>query len=185
MKIFTMIGSPNKDGSTAKIVNEIIIGAKENNYENVEFYVYDKEVKPCIACMACKSQKVDICVHNDDFTKAAKEFIEADVVIFGSPVYFGHITGPTKTFIDRMYTYVVDRNFNIRHIKGKKFITVVTSGAPVEYYASVTEYLNYWLGEFFKMEKLENIKVGDLMGPDSLEKQPEALKKALNIGKIL
>ena len=56
-------------------------------------------------------------------------FMDADVVVFASPVYWFTITGTLKTAIDRLYA--VQRNQGFDAVK-KETVFLMTSGAPAE-----------------------------------------------------
>jgi len=141
------------------------------------------------SCLDCKNakkiHKERYCIHNDLMTTSViPTLIQSDVIIISSPVYMGHITGITKTFLDRWYTFI-DDDYKIRFLTGKKFITVITSGAPDEIFKKVSEYLDYWLANFFKLEKIEQIHAGDLMGTGAIVEKEELLKKAYTLGKSI
>ncbi len=184
MKVLALNGSPRKRGNTASLMQKILDGAKSNGHEVEMVHVYDLELKGCIACKACKDEKVNFCVIKDGLQDIYPKIVEADVIILGSPIYIGHVTGPMKTLIDRFYTFG-RKDYTVRFLPGKKFITVVTSGAPNETYRSVEEFLQSWLSRFFKMEKSSSMLVGSMINPDDAQNNEELMEEALRIGKTL
>jgi multimeric flavodoxin WrbA len=176
MKIVAFVGSPRKNGNSAFLTRRLMDLLEKKGHDGTIHFLYDKKIKGCIACDACTNLQTEICIHNDDFNVLAAEIIKADVMVFASPIYMGQITGPMKTFIDRWYTFA-DEKFAIRHVQNKKFITITTSGAPPEQFAGVTEYLKYWLGEFFKMQPAGTIIGGNLFDPSDAEKNPQLLQE--------
>jgi len=185
MKILAIIGSPRKNGNCAVLTKAVCDAAAAKGHQVTTHFIYDKKIKGCIACEACTERKVDICIHNDDFNKIAKEMIEADCLIIASPVYMGQISGPLKTFFDRWYTFA-EEDFSIRHIMGKKFVTIIASGGPEKMFKGVADYLNHWIGEgFFKLKHLGTIIGGDLSDPGDAAKNKKLLEKAEALGKKL
>lgn len=187
MKILAIYGSPNKDGNTATIVNKILEGAAANDHEIDRVYLYDMNYADCLDCEnANQIHKEKYCIHDDDFTNIIlPKLLAADVLILSSPVYIGHITGKTKTFLDRWYTFVGE-NFKVRLVNKKKFITVVTSGAPAETFKGVSDYLEKWLSDyFFKLEKIAVIHSGNLGGKKAILSRKDILERAEKIGKGL
>ena len=186
MKIVAIYGSPNKKGNSATITDSILKGAEKSGHEIERIHLYDLNFKGCTACEnADKIHQERICIHEDDMKKQViPKMIDTDLLLISSPVYMGHITGITKTFFDRWHTFI-KQDFTIRHLNGKKFVTIVTSGAPTEQFEKVSEYLDYWLSNFFKMEKAGQLHEGDLMGKGAIEKKPEILKKAEEFGESL
>lgn len=176
MVIMGFLGSPRKNGNTSTLLQRFGEAATKKGHSFTLHQLYDDKIKPCVACQACQSGKVEICVHNDNFNIIAKAMEKTDLFVLASPVYMGQITGPTKNFLDRWVTFV-KHDFSIRRIAGKKFATITTCGAPAEAFASVTDYLKHWLGDFFKLQHVGSIQGGNLMGPGDVAKQPDLLKQ--------
>ncbi len=184
MKVLAIIGSPRKNGNTAAMVNTLCKGAATAEHETEVIYLTDLNIHDCIACDQCKTGKIEFCAINDDMQQLYKAIINADCIVFGTPVYMGQMTGQMKNFLDRWYTFV-DENFTIHHVAGKKYITVTSSGAPAEIFGSLSEYFNHWLGNFFKMEAVENIMAGDLGPAGAIHGRPDLLIMAETIGHSL
>ena len=118
MNILSINGSPNKEGNTQNIVSAILKGTETNHHKSKTIHLYDLKINDCVACK--NSHKIHLekdCIHNDDFTNLLlPEIRNADLIIFGSPVYMGHITGKAKTMFDRFYTFILE-NFTIRDLE--------------------------------------------------------------------
>ena len=183
MKIMAFVGSPRKNGNTVKIVNAICKGAQESGHEVEVYNLAEMNIKGCMACDACQFQKVDTCSINDKMTTLLPKIADADCIIMGTPVFMQHVSGHTKNFLDRMRPFL--ENYNIpKHLPGKKYITVISSGAPAASFTNVTEYLNQLFG-YFKMENAGNIIAGELNEKDGIMGQPEILKQAEDMGRKL
>jgi len=182
MEVLAIYGSPHQHGNTAKIADAVLAGLDKKHLIN-RVYLYDKNIQACTACEeANKFHKEKYCRHNDDFTLEIIPLINsADIIIISSPVWYGQITGILKTFIDRWYTYI-DSDFSIRILPGKKFITITSSAAPDEVFLPVSEYLNYWLSTFFKMEKLGSFHIGSMFESGLLTENSPAIVKARELG---
>ncbi|MBC8015728.1 MAG: flavodoxin family protein [Sporomusaceae bacterium] len=184
MKVLGIVGSPRKNGNTAAMVNAVCKGATTAGHTTKVINLTSLNIQDCIACGACKAGKVEYCSINDDMQQLYKLIIKADCLIIGTPVYMGQMTGQMKNFFDRWYTFM-DAHYQIHHVPGKKFITVTASGAPAEVFRSVSDYLNHWLGGFFKMQLITNIVGGGLGTEDAINGQPELLAIAESTGRAL
>ena len=52
-----------------------------------------KTIHGCIGCAACRERKDGTCpTHQDDFGPVLEKMLAADIIITGSPVYFGSAT---------------------------------------------------------------------------------------------
>lgn len=121
-KIVAFMGSPRKNGNTATLINEVIRGAQDAGAETTVYNLYDMNIKPCQGCFVCR--KTGQCVMQDDFQDMFKHIIDADTVIFGSPVYVMQITAQMKLLWDRLCG-LFDENFKPRY--GTKDLIMVYS----------------------------------------------------------
>ena len=101
MRISIIIGAGKTDGNTEKLCNSFAEGLKEAGHDIALFHLGRNEVKPCIGCNACR--KTGKCVQKDDFEKVLQGFLDADMVVFATPLYFWSISAQLKAFIDRIY----------------------------------------------------------------------------------
>ncbi len=101
----------------------------------------------------------------------------AQAVLFGSPIYIGHITGTGKTFIDRLYTFLCSKERS-QNLKKKAYAYILTQGAELKYFESVRTYMDDWFYDYFGMKNGGSLVVGDLGGAKDLEKQPQAMENA-------
>ena len=183
MHILAFNGSPSKNGSGAVLIGAILAAAKQNGHTAEVVNLYSKQIKGCLACDKCKDSTPE-CAVKDDMAAITRKIIKADCLIISSPVYMGQISGVMKTFLDRWCVFF-DRGFKLRHIPGKQLVTIVTSGAPAPTYKSVADYLNKWLGGFFKMKLAGSIVAGGLTSPGAVKKQAAVMKQAAAIGRAL
>lgn len=72
----------------------------------------DSEVKPCINCGGCTYQTYNRCVFRDDGDAIYPKVIQADVLIFVTPVVFGGYSFPIKRIFDKM-GLLMDRHYFI------------------------------------------------------------------------
>lgn len=133
MKVMGFIGSPRKEGNTAWIINKILDGAKEQGAETQSWYFSDLDIKPCRGCLGCHKGDQDRgCVINDDMQKLYGALEQADVLVLGSPIYMGQMSGQAKIFTDRLFAQISPRfspHFKETAVK-KKLLLVFTQGNP-------------------------------------------------------
>ena len=102
MNIVIFNGSP-REGNT-KFAVETMKEGIDGNIKNAETHLInlgDKNVHGCIGCNNCLDDGV--CIYDDDMKQIIEKVREADVMIFGSPVYWWGITSQLKAVIDRLY----------------------------------------------------------------------------------
>ena len=103
MKIIILNGSSRKNGNTKLLVDSFIEGAKNSGNEVLLFNLMEMKIKPCLGCSMGGKSKDRPCVQLDDIQQIYKEYFDADVIVFASPLYYWSISGILKCAIDRLY----------------------------------------------------------------------------------
>ena len=68
-----------------------------------EVYLEGFDLSPCAACYLCLKHQDGMCHgRSDDGNELIRRSRAADVILLGSPVYFGSLTGQIKAFMDRI-----------------------------------------------------------------------------------
>jgi multimeric flavodoxin WrbA len=180
IKILGLVGSPNINGNTAKLVNAIIEGAAENGAVKAVYNLNSLEIKGCDACRRCHDS--GCCFINDDMQEIYEEIQIADIVILGSPVYMWQMTAQTKLFVDRL-TAFLRPDFSSR-LDHKKLVLVFSQGSSdrdaFKPYFEYTGGLLYYMG----FDVLDMIIAA---GMDKLDIsfRPSLLEKAKDLGRLI
>ena len=102
MKVLALNGSPRmKASSTYHMLKPLIEGMEAAGAEVDLLHIRKLDLKACIGCYTCWVRTPGQCIHKDSMTEAIKLYNEADLVIFGTPLYHFSMSGIMKTFIDR------------------------------------------------------------------------------------
>ena len=101
MKILVITGSPRKNGNSNTLAEHFIKGAEEAGHMVVRFDSAFKNVHPCVACNKCGMNGE--CVFKDDFEFVRNNIVDADAVVFATPMYYFGISAQIKAVIDRFY----------------------------------------------------------------------------------
>jgi multimeric flavodoxin WrbA len=137
-KIFAFIGSPMKDKSCTNSFAQQILAAAAARYDGELHYEVvtagDINLLPCRGC--CNCFRTCECVQDslDDMADIRQKMIEADFIIWGSPVYAHQVTGQMKIYIDRISYW-----FHLLRLAGKEGIILSTSSGSG--YMEVLTYL--------------------------------------------
>lgn len=87
-----------------------------------------KKLQACIACHKCAAE--GLCVHRDDFEEFRRQYMGAEAVIVGTPVYHLAVPGALKAAIDRLgHTLCSHRRLVIPRFT-KVYGFLVQGGAP-------------------------------------------------------
>lgn len=141
MKGLFINASPRKSFNTAKMLDSAMKGAAEAGLEVERVDLFDYEFTGCRSCFAChiKNAKTNgVCAIRDSIRPLIERCQEADVLVFGSPVYFGYPTGQFRNLLERLLfpldTYMIDGEGNRMKVPHKPVYTgmIYTMNCPVD-----------------------------------------------------
>lgn len=112
MKVVVINGSPRKNFNTATLLQRAMDGIEqaggEVQYENL----YEYDFTGCRSCFACKvkgSKTNGLCAIRDGIRPLLEACLQADALLFGSPIYYDNISGMMRSFLERLW-YPLDAN---------------------------------------------------------------------------
>lgn len=146
-KIVALIGSPNASGNTASAVNAVLDGAmglstnvirchnlwKISTYDHGEFILH------------CHDPKVPLI--DEKAMDILEDIHTADVLIFGTPVYFDMPTSQFQLILEYMYS-LTSVDFEESSLEGKKAIVIVSCTDIDKDSLNVVETVAHSLGRF-------------------------------------
>lgn len=94
-------GSARKNGNTAKFLKKVLSFVKKAGAKTEILHLIDKDIKPCISCLA-EGKCTYPCQIVDDMPKIFTKIKKADCLILGSPTYWYSLSGIMKNFLDRL-----------------------------------------------------------------------------------
>ncbi len=180
MNILIIKGSPRKGSNSSILADEFAKGAHENGH-NIKFFdAGNHEVHPCQACNFCR-ENIGMCAYSDDFAVIKPEILNADVIVFASPIYYFSVSAQLKCVIDRFYglNTLKDQMF------GKKKCVLLTSQGQKSQFASIPTMAMYQdiLG-LYQWEDLGQVHACG-MGPTEAAKASSYAQQAYELGKSI
>jgi len=177
MKILALIGSPRRGGNTDLLVDQVLRGYSSGGDGTEKVRLYDVEIEPCIDCRRCKKGTCE-CALADGMQELYPKLEEADLIVFGTPVYWYGPSGKMKLFIDRLRPYIASEK-----LRGKAGVVVAPSeegpeccGPLVEIFRMSFEYLGMEFAGSILARAYEKGEVGE----DS-----EEMKRAYELGQVV
>ena len=105
MKIIAINGSPRKKCNTAILLEKALEGAASTGAETDLVHLYDFNYKGCISCFACKvkgGKSYGKCAVKDELSPVLERTLNADAILFGSPIYLSVVSGEMRSFMERL-----------------------------------------------------------------------------------
>jgi multimeric flavodoxin WrbA len=180
MKVVAFNGSPRKNGNTAIMIKAVFAELEKEGIETELVQIGGKVFCGCMACGACKKNKDERCVIDDDIINdCVQKMKAADGFILGSPTYFADVTTEMKAFIDRT-GYVARASGNILSKKVGVCVAAARRAGTINTLDTMNHYLHmqqvvsigssYW-----------NLAIGGGVG--EVESDAEGLQTMENLGK--
>ena len=148
MKILFMNSSPNREGNTYRIGEELL---KDKEHDVLQMADYR---------ISQYGQVFD----DDEIKDVLKKIDECDVLVIGSPVYWYTVSGMLKTFIDRLYMLP-----EAEALRGKKLYLFAQGSAPNQNTVKSIEFLSNRLSYLMGME-LKGVVTDSSDGKEILSK---------------
>jgi len=103
MKTVVLHGSPRKNGNSDTLADHFLKGLNEGGENEVRhFYPNDMNIRPCQGCLSCETSVNHSCAIIDDMQEIYSAYIDADLIVWATPMYWGYMTAQLKTVLDRM-----------------------------------------------------------------------------------
>ena len=117
-----VIGSPRRNGNTVFLSNRLL-DLLDGNVASDTAFLYDRDIRPCTDCRACKRGD-RVCAVNDDMQEMYARLEESDILVIGTPIYWYAPTAQTKLFIDRLRPYYANKK-----LVGKRAALLLPAGS--------------------------------------------------------
>ena len=98
-KILILSTSPRKGSNSEALAAAFADGAREAGHDVELVSLRGKTVQFCRGCFVC--QETQRCVIRDDADTLRQKALEADVLVFATPIYYYEMSGQMKTLLDR------------------------------------------------------------------------------------
>jgi multimeric flavodoxin WrbA len=179
--ILAIIGSPRKGGNTDILVSEIAAGAQASGAKVEILRLGDLTIEECNGCHACWHGKP--CSKDDDMRAIYAQIAGADVLVFGTPVYWYGPTALMKAFIDRFVYFNCERHRP--EIRGKQaVVAVVLEEDNEKTWRPVVEFFDNSLA-YLEMKPAGTIVVPGVGAKGAIRDKPERLQEAYRLGATL
>lgn len=119
MKILFVNGSPNKNGNTVSMAENLL---KNHDYNTLNLVDYK---------IGCYGQSLE----GDQLDEVISKLKESDIIVMGSPVYWHNICGSIRNLLDRFYGLVNEGDFS-----GRTLYFLFQGAAPEKWMLEAGEY---------------------------------------------
>ena len=167
-----------RSGSNSDILAESFAkGAKDAGNDVEVVSLKGKKINFCSGCFAC--QKIGKCIIDDDANDITEKILEAEVIVWATPIYYYEMSGQMKTMIDRANS-LYPRDYRFREVY------LLTTAAEDETYTDekAVSGVMGWVDCFEKAEFKGKIFAGGVNEREEI-KGSNALEEAYSMGGLI
>jgi len=181
-KVLIVLGSPRKKGNSATLAAELEKGVIAKGNEAEMIYLHNLGIEACKGCDYCKKGD-NGCVIDDQMQKLYPKIIDADSIVFATPVYWFSMSAQLKLFMDRCYALFKD---GTKVFKDKK-VAVVMTYADEDVFGSGGVNVLRTFQDSFRFLKTEFVGTvhGSAWKAGEISENEKLMKKAFLLGEKL
>ncbi len=185
MKILVLNGAYRPDKTTTTLANSFMEGARAGGAQTEMIMLREQKIGYCTDCLKCylfKDDGVAPCSLKDDMDEIIGKIVEADGVLFASPVHNGFVTGLMTTFWERLSWRAARPGGYFNNImsirtrvndKVRAFASIASAGGMTELLRKSCDDGTRWLKSNAPLI-LHGQWVGDIYAGADLERLPES-----------
>ncbi len=172
-----VISSSLRIGSNSEtLAKETARGAAEAGHK-VEFVsLKDRKINFCKGCIAC--QKEGHCVIDDDANEITEKMLNADVIVWATPVYYYGMSGQMKTMMDRANA-LFDLDYKFREI----YLITTSADSSKGVSKCVENGIQGWIDCYAKAKFNGTLEATGINNPLEIKQFTDILVEAYNMGK--
>lgn len=160
------------------VAEKVAEGARAAGHDVEVVSLKGKTIGFCKGCLACQTTKK--CVINDDAVSIAEKALNADTLVFATPIYYYEMSGQMKTLLDRLNP-LFPSDYKFRNV-----YMISTAAEDEDYvYEKAVSGLNGWVDCFSKAEFKGSFFLGGVTSMAEASGREEELKDAYEFGKAL
>lgn len=171
MKIVVLSGSPRENGNSVALVNAFTKGATEAGHT--------VEIIDC-AKINVAPMRFDPPLADDDFTAIGKQIVQADCLVFATPLYYFGVSAQLKAVIDSFYTL----NNPKEQMMEKQSVLLVSQAQPSANASAGLMMMIREIAHYYHWLERGSVIACDVRAPGDIEKTAY-LDQAYALGKSL
>jgi len=155
MKVLTLLASPRSDGNTERLLDWTERALSDWGHEITRLHIGRMAISGCKSCFACaESANEPGCVMMDDAQDVFSKMLEADAILYATPMYMWSYAAQLKALLDRHVCLV--RGFQTEEyrsfVENKRTALLVSCAGPENGNADLIKDLFPRIAEYVKYD---------------------------------
>lgn len=179
--------SPRIKGNSDLLLRQALAGAESAGACTEYIHSPDYNVSPCIECNAC--YETGLCKVQDDYQQLLKKILDANHIIFATPVFFMTVCAQAKMLIDRCqclwaHKYVLKKEL-ITPVHVRRGMVIAVGGSrSKKQFECIRLTMKYYF-DSLQVHYTANLFVNKIDALGDIEKHPSAFNEAYRLGSQL
>ena len=182
-RLLAILGSPHRDGATAKMLECAVSAAQAAGWSVEKVWLYEKKLAYCRGCRVCN--KTGECVLKDDDGPALTASLKScDAVALAAPCYWANVPAVVKNFFDRTVGVAMEDVKTIpkpRLSRNQKYLLLTACGtpAPFDRLGGQSTGVLHAMREYFKTAGMKPLGSVAFPGTKKRSELPEVVKRKI------
>ncbi len=188
LKVLGISSSPRADGNSDLLLRQALEAAQSAGAQVEYLPLRDMNIGPCQECNAC--HQTGVCRVEDDYQTVFPQLLEADRLIFATPVFFMGVSAQAKALIDRgqclwARKYVLNRPLFPGEGRERRAMVIAVGGTSGrQMFRCIRFTMKYWL-DTLEMKYVANLFVNQAEEHGAILTHPCAMQQARRLGEEL
>ena len=185
VKVLGISTSPRVKGNSDLLLRQALAGAESAGAQVDYIRLSDLNIAPCIECNSC--YKTGKCSIEDDYQMVSVKMLDADRLIFATPIFFMTVCAQAKMLIDRCqclwaHKYVLKKPLITGTGRDRRAMVIAVGGSrSKKMFESIRLTMKYYF-DVLDMNYAANLFVNKVEECGEIEKHPSAMKEAFRLG---
>ena len=181
IKVLGISASPRINGNSDILLRECLSAVQTAGCETEYISLNNLKVNPCISCGAC--EKTGQCAVQDDFQGIFEKMLEADCLLFATPIYFMHVSAQAKALIDRCQClwagkYILKRKLVAEDRRDRRAMVIAVAGSRSKNMFQCVELTMKYFFDVLDMKYAMNLFVNNVDKKGDISEHKSAIKHA-------
>jgi multimeric flavodoxin WrbA len=188
LKIIGISASPRLNSNSDLLLRRALAGAESAGAQTEYLRLANFKIAPCIECNSC--YKTGRCVVKDDYHIISAKMLDADRLIFATPIFFMTVCAQAKALIDRCqclwaHKYVLKKPLINTAGRDRRAMVIAVGGSKnKKMFDSIRLTMKYFF-DVLDMNYAANLFVNKVEDPGQIKNHPSAMEQAFALGQKL
>jgi multimeric flavodoxin WrbA len=188
LKVIGISTSPRLNGNSDLLLRRALAGAKSAGAQTEYLRLADYKIAPCIECNSC--YKTGICAVKDDYHIISAKMLDADRIIFATPIFFMAVCAQAKALIDRCqclwaHKYVLKKPLITAVGRDRRAMVIAIGGSKSKKMFDCIRLTMKYFFDILDVNYAANLFVNKMEDPGQIKNHPSAMEQAFTLGQKL